>query len=290
MSADASTSAPGLVWRWPWTRTSPVMISDRARSRLATRPRSTRILSSRSRATAPGLAQQGRDRADTRSDRRASSIVLSNRCSTVDAPAPRGRPPGLCQIARAFYSVLVAKGEETRQAILTRAFELAKTVGLSGLSIGRLAEDTGLSKSGLFAHFGSKEALEVAVVGEAARQFVELVVAPALRQPRGEPRVRALFERWILWGQQSGGCFFVGAVAELDDRAGPPRDALVQTCKDWVDALATAARITVSEGHFRADLDPEQFAFEVYSIMLGFHTYQKFLREPTSLDRARESL
>lgn len=186
--------------------------------------------------------------------------------------------------------MFVAKGEETRQAILTRAFELAKTIGLSGLSIGRLAEETGLSKSGLFAHFGSKEALEVAVVEEAARQFVEFVMAPALRQPRGEPRVRALFERWILWGQQPGGCFFVGAVAELDDRSGPPRDALVQTCKDWIDALATAARITVSEGHFRSDLDPEQFAFEVYSIMLGFHTYQKFLREPVSLDRARESL
>ena len=186
--------------------------------------------------------------------------------------------------------MLVAKGEETRHAILARAFELAKTVGLSGLSIGRLAEETGLSKSGLFAHFGSKEALEVAVVQEAARQFVEFVMAPALRQPRGEPRVRALFDRWILWGQQPGGCFFVGAVAELDDRSGPPRDALVQTCKDWIDTLATAARITVSERHFRPDLDPEQFAFEVYSIMLGFHTYQKFLRESASLDRARESL
>jgi AcrR family transcriptional regulator len=186
--------------------------------------------------------------------------------------------------------VIVAKGEETRQAILTRAFEIAKMVGLSGLSIGRLAEETGLSKSGLFAHFGSKEALEVAVVEEGARQFVQFVRAPALRRPRGEPRIRALFDRWILWGQQPGGCFFVGAIAELDDRSGPPRDALVQTCKDWLDTLATAARITVNEGHFRSDLDPDQFAFEVYSIMLGFHAYQKFLREPASLDRARGSL
>src|SRR5678815_2922243 len=120
----------------------------------------------------------------------------------------------------------MAKGEQTRQAILARAFELAKTVGLSGLSIGRLAEDTGLSKSGLFAHFGSKEALEIAVIEEAARQFVELVVTPALRQPRGEPRVRALFERWLLWGERPGGCFFVSAVAELDDRHGPPRDVM----------------------------------------------------------------
>jgi AcrR family transcriptional regulator len=184
----------------------------------------------------------------------------------------------------------VAKGEATRQAILARAFEVAKTVGLSGLSIGRLAEETGLSKSGLFAHFGSKEALEVAVVEEAARQFVQFVMAPALRQPRGEPRIRALFDHWIEWGRRPGGCFFVGAVAELDDRPGPPRDALVQTCKDWLDALATAARITVTERHFRSDVDPDQFAFEVYSIMLGFHAYQKFLREPASLDRARDAL
>ncbi len=184
----------------------------------------------------------------------------------------------------------MAKGEQTRQAILTRAFEIAKTVGLAGLSIGRLAEETGLSKSGLFAHFGSKEALEVAVVEEGVRQFVQFVMTPALRQPRGEPRIRALFERWLLWGQQRGGCFFVGAITELDDRSGPPRDALVQTCKDWLDTLATAARITVTEGHFRADLDPDQFAFEVYSMMLGFHAYHKFLRAPASLDRARDAL
>lgn len=184
----------------------------------------------------------------------------------------------------------MAKGEATRQAILARAFELAKTVGLSGLSIGRLAEDTGLSKSGLFAHFGSKEALEVAVVEEAARQFVAFVMAPALQKPRGEPRVRALFERWVEWGQRPGGCFFVAAVAELDDRPGPPRDALVQTCKDWLDTLATAARITVAEGHFRPDLDPDQFAFDVYGVMLGFHTYHKFLRAPDALARARASL
>jgi AcrR family transcriptional regulator len=184
----------------------------------------------------------------------------------------------------------VAKGEETRQAILSRAFEIAKVVGLSGLSIGRLAEETGLSKSGLFAHFGSKAALEVAVVEEAARQFVTYVMAPALRQPRGEPRVRALFDRWLAWGDQPGGCFFVGAIAELDERTGAPRDALVQTFKDWLDTLATAARITVTEGQFRAELDPDQFAFEVYGIMLGFHAYQKLLREPASRDRARVAL
>jgi len=183
----------------------------------------------------------------------------------------------------------VAKGEETRQAILARAFELANLVGVSGLTIGRLAEATGLSKSGLFAHFGSKEALEIAVIGEASREFIEQVMVPALRQPRGEPRIRSLFDNWLVWGMRPGGCFFVGATSELDDRPGAPRDALMQSCKDWIDELGKAARIAVSEGHFRADLDPEQFAFEEYGIMLGLHTYYRFLKAPHAIDRAREA-
>jgi AcrR family transcriptional regulator len=181
----------------------------------------------------------------------------------------------------------VSKGDDTRQAILSRAFELATKVGVTGLTIGRLAEDLGLSKSGLFAHFGSKEALEVAVVEEAARQFVQDVMVPALREPRGEPRVRALFERWLRWGQRPGGCFFVGASAELDDRPGPQRDALVRACKDWIDELAKAVRIAIREGHFRSDVDPEQLAFEIYGAMLAAHTFFHFLREPAALERTR---
>ena len=183
----------------------------------------------------------------------------------------------------------MSKGEETRQAILDRAFELANVVGVTGLSIGRLAEATGLSKSGLFAHFGSKEALEVAVVEEAARQFVQSVMVPALREPPGEPRVRALFEQWLAWGQRPGGCFFVGASAELDDRTGPARDALVRACKDWVDELAKAVRIAVREGHFRSDTDSEQLAFEIYGIMNSGHLFHRFLREPVALERTRKA-
>ncbi len=183
----------------------------------------------------------------------------------------------------------MAKGEETRQTILAHAFEVAKTSGLAGLTIGRLAEHTGLSKSGLFAHFGSKEALEVAVVEEAARQFVAEVMTPALGKPRGEPRIREMFARWMAWGDRPGGCFFVGASAELDDRPGPPRDALVQASKDWLDALATAARIAIREGHFRADLDSEQFAFELYAIMLGAHHHKRFLRDAEGGRRANSA-
>jgi AcrR family transcriptional regulator len=184
----------------------------------------------------------------------------------------------------------VSKGDDTRQAILTRAFELATTIGLRGLSIGRLAEELDMSKTGVFAHFGSKEMLEIAVVEEASRQFVQAVMVPALREPRGEPRVRSLCERWIDWGQRPGGCFFVGASAELDDRPGPPRDALVRAIKDWIDELAKAVRIAVREGHFRTDLDCDQVAFELYGAMLGGHTFMQFLRDPDSLTRIRTAI
>lgn len=184
----------------------------------------------------------------------------------------------------------MSKGEETRQAILGRAFELASTWGLAGVSVGRLAEHTGLSKSGLFAHFGSKEALDVAIVGEASRVFIETVVSPALRQPRGEPRVRALFEHWLRWSERSGGCFFVAITAELDDHEGPARTALEQTTKDWIDALATAARIAMTEGHFRQNLDPHQFAFQAHSVMLGAHMYSRFLRDERALERTRVAI
>jgi len=183
----------------------------------------------------------------------------------------------------------MSKGEATRQAILARAFEVATIEGLQGLSIGRLAEELGLSKSGLFRHFGSKEALQVAVIEEAGRLFVQDTLLPALRAARGEPRVRALFHRWIEWGNRPGGCFFIAAVAELDDRTGPARDALVRAQNAWIDEIALAVRIAKDEGHFRDDLDPHQFAFELYSLMLGSHLYGRFLRDPAVATRTRRA-
>ncbi len=183
----------------------------------------------------------------------------------------------------------MSKGDITRQAIVERATALASVVGLEGLSIGGLAEELKLSKSGLFAHFGSKEALQVQVIEEAARQFVQEVVVKALTRPRGEPRVRAFIDSWLRWGERPGGCFFVAAVSELDDRPGPARDALAKTQRDWMDALATAARIAVEEGHFRRDLDPQQFAHELYSLMLGHHLFSRFLRDPKALQRTRRA-
>ena len=184
----------------------------------------------------------------------------------------------------------MSKGETTRQAILDRASELTSELGLEGLTIGSLAADLGLSKSGLFAHFQSKQALQVQTLELAAQRFVELVVAPALRAGRGEPRVRALFEGWLAWPKafaQPGGCVFVAAAAELDDQPGPARELLVKLQRDWLEGLAAAARSGVREGHFRRDLDVEQFAFEEYGWMLVTHQAWRLLADKQAFKRAR---
>ena len=160
------------------------------------------------------------------------------------------------------------KGEQTREAILTRALELATRVGFEGLTIGRLAEDLEMSKSGLFAHFRSKEALQLEILRMAGARMVETVVKPALTVRRGEPRLRALFERWLAWEQSPslpGGCPFMAAS---------------------FDTLAGAARIAVHEGHFRADLDCEQFAHDCQGIGLAFVHASRLMRDPKARARA----
>ena len=182
-----------------------------------------------------------------------------------------------------------SKGEETREAILTHALGLATRVGFEGLTIGRLAEDLHMSKSGLFAHFRSKEGLQLEILRMAGARMVDTVVKPALAAPRGEPRVRALFERWLAWERSPslpGGCPFMAASFELDDRPGPVRDFVVQNLRDWMDTLAGAARIAVQEGHFRADLDPEQFAHECQGIGLAFVHASRLMRDPQARARA----
>ena len=186
----------------------------------------------------------------------------------------------------------MTNGEETRTAILDHAFAAASRLGLEGLTIGNLADEVGLSKSGLFAHFQSKEELQLRVLETAVGRFIETVVAPALKAPRGEPRVRALFERWVEWGNsylQPGGCIFIAAANELDDRPGPLRDRLVGYQRDWLQALATAARIAVEERHFRADLDTAQFAYDLYAVILAYHHFSRLMRDPAAEARARSS-
>jgi len=183
----------------------------------------------------------------------------------------------------------MTKGDETRRAILDHACRLASRVGLEGLSIGRLARDLELSKSGLFAHFQSKEVLQVQVLEAGAVRFVKKVVKPGLAAPRGEPRMRALFTGWLRWAKSNsmpGGCLFVAAAAELDDRPGPVRDRLVALQKDWLEVLANVARSGKAEKHFRADLDAEQFAHDLYSVMLGYHHASRLLKDPRAEARA----
>lgn len=185
---------------------------------------------------------------------------------------------------------MVSKGESTRAAILDRGVRLATQIGLEGLTIGRLATDLRLSKSGLFAHFRSKGALQIQVLDAAAERFVDEVVKPAVREPRGEPRIIALFDRWITWTRSNsgrGGCLFVAAAAELDDRPGPVRDRLVALQKGWLEMIAIVFRAGASEGRFRADADPDQFAHDLYSVMLGFHHAWRLMRDPRAEERAR---
>jgi AcrR family transcriptional regulator len=188
------------------------------------------------------------------------------------------------------------KGEQTREAILLHALKLATRVGFEGLTIGRLADDLKLSKSGLFAHFGSKESLQVKVLELASRRFIDEVVKPALAAPRGVRRVRALFERWLAWETSPGlpgGCPFNAAATELDDRPGPAHDYVVRSQKDWLETIANTARTAVQEGDFDAGLDCEQFAHELQSIMLGYAHASRLMKDPKArahTERAFEAL
>ena len=183
----------------------------------------------------------------------------------------------------------MAKGAETREAILDTASRLARTVGLGGLTIGTLASSAELSKSGLYAHFKSKESLQIQILEHTRTRFVAEVLAPALAVPRGEPRVRALFENWLAWDGKEGGCLFVAASSELDDQPGPVRDTLVRYQQDWLDSLAEVFRTGLSEGHFKPDADPDQFAFEADGIMLSHHMSSRLLGDERSASRARHA-
>jgi AcrR family transcriptional regulator len=182
----------------------------------------------------------------------------------------------------------MSKGIETRQAVLDEAARVASRVGLGGLTIGSLAASTQLSKSGLFGHFQSKESLQLQLLEHTRARFVELVVRPTLAAPRGEPRLRELFRRWLAWDTDAlpGGCLFVAASAEFDDQPGPVRDRLAQDQRDWMDTIAQVFRTGIAEGHFRPDADPGQFAYGLYGTMLAYHHASRLLGDPDAADRA----
>jgi len=182
------------------------------------------------------------------------------------------------------------KGRATRERIVGRALELAGERGLDGVTIGDLAADLELSKSGLYAHFKSKERLQLDVLDAAAADFTARVFVPALREPRGLPRLEAILERWLVWlrvNASKNGCIFIAGAMEWDDREGPIRDALVRWFEELRQGLVKAIGLAIEAGHFRSDIDADQLASELHSIALKYHLDQRLMRSPRALPRAR---
>ena len=198
---------------------------------------------------------------------------------TIDTAAQRKRPN-----SRALH-----KGQQTRAAILDAALAQASHMGLEGLSIGALADVTQMSKSGVFAHFGSREELQIAVIREYHARFEEEVFFPAVREPRGLPRLRALFDRWLrrVSEELDSGCIYISGAVEFDDRPGQVRDALVSMVQAWQAALEQAIELAISSQHLRADTDRLQMLFEVHGLILSVHHDARFLRLPGAIERAR---
>ena len=185
------------------------------------------------------------------------------------------------------------KGEQTRDSILRAAVDLASLEGLEGLTIGRLSQELKMSKSGLFAHFGSKQDLQLATVEMAAEIFKEWVMRPALARPPGMPRLWELLERWLSHVEDkvfAGGCFFTAASFEFDSRPGPVRAAIVEAMRHWLSTLTRAIEQAQKAGHLNPDLDPARFALEIYSMAVGAHWASGLLGQRNALQNARETI
>jgi len=180
------------------------------------------------------------------------------------------------------------KGVQTRDRILERAFRLASRDGLDGLTLGTLASDLGMSKSGLFAHFASKEHLQLEVLRVAVRRFEETVVRPALEQARGLPRLDKLFRLWLDWlrDPESSGCIFVVAATESDDQESEIGRFLAERHEQLMQLLSRLVRAAVQERQLRAGVDTRQLAFEIHGIVLAAHFARRLLRDPEAVNRA----
>lgn len=202
-----------------------------------------------------------------------SSSIRKRRTAASRQAGAAGHPP---------------KGQQTRAAILDAALGLATQIGLEGLSIGALAEAAHMSKSGVFAHFGSREELQISVVREYHARFEAEVFRPALREPRGLPRLRALFANWVkrTSDEIDSGCLYISGAVEFDDRPGPVRDALGESARTWLSAIDRAVAQAAEEGHLRRDADRKQMAFELHGLILALHYDARFLRRPGAVARA----
>jgi AcrR family transcriptional regulator len=199
-------------------------------------------------------------------------------------------------ISGALSSIATAlrprKGDQTRAAIVDAALAMASREGLEGLTIGTLADRMQMSKSGVFAHFGSREDLQLAVLREYVRRFVEEVLRPAVARPRGLPRLEAILDRWVafLARELTRGCIMIAGAVEYDDRPGPQRDEMVSIIRGWKAELTRAIRQAVAEGHLQRGVDAQQMVFEIYGLMLAMHQDARLLRSADSAKRARAGL
>jgi AcrR family transcriptional regulator len=180
------------------------------------------------------------------------------------------------------------KGQQTKAVIVDAALGLATQIGLEGLSIGAVAEVTQMSKSGVFAHFGSREELQISVVREYHARFEEEVFYPALQAARGLPRVRALFANWMKRTsvEIDSGCIYISGAVEFDDRPGPVRDAIASSVKTWLAAMERAVAGAQEEGHLDAATPAQQILFEIHGLILALHYEARFLKTPGSMERA----
>jgi AcrR family transcriptional regulator len=180
------------------------------------------------------------------------------------------------------------KGQQTKAAIVEAALGLATQIGVEGLSIGALAEVTQMSKSGVFAHFGSREELQISVIREYHARFEDEVFYPAMTAARGLPRLRALFANWMKRTsvELDSGCIYISGAVEFDDRPGPVRDALASSVATWHAAMKRAIASAKQERHLRADVDEEQVLFEIHGLILALHYEARFLKSPGAIARA----
>ena len=186
---------------------------------------------------------------------------------------------------------VTTKGAATREMILDRAYAIACRDGLEGLSIGDLAQAVGMSKSGVFAHFGSREDLQLAVLDNGGTRFGEAVLIPALRAPRGITRLRAIVDGWFNWVRDNRqGCLIMGAVGEYDSRPGPLHDAVVELIQRWRDATARAVAMAVEGGELRSDTDASQLSFEIFGVALALHNDTRLFDAQRAREQAERAI
>ncbi|MDH3491995.1 MAG: TetR/AcrR family transcriptional regulator [Acidobacteriota bacterium] len=185
------------------------------------------------------------------------------------------------------------KGKQTRSEILSESVDIASAEGLEGLTIGRLAKDLKMSKSGLFAHFGSKEDLQIATVRRARDVFIEEIVAPASKDKRGLERLEALLDNWIKYvesGVFRGGCFFFAVSAEMDDRPGRVRDLIAHLTMSWVTVIEDEVKTAIELGELRSDCDAELLAYQFHGFVQEANWFYRLHGRTRAFQHARDSI